>query len=348
MDKNYQQFKQKFLFATGILLLTALIVVILFNAFYVFLLIFASIVAAVVLRGLAEQISKPTKLPKKTSLILVIVSLFIICIGTILLLGPSVSEGFQNLRERLPQAIEQLQDYITRTEIGKKVLENIEENDFFSESNMANQAWGVFSTALGALIGILVVFIVSLYLSFDTKLYTLNGVVKLFPFDKREKVINTLSAMATALRWWILGQFGSMVIIGTLTWLGLSILGVPLALTLGILAGLLTFVPNLGPIIASIPTLLVALSISPATALYTLILYTVLQNLEGYFITPMIEKKAVSLPPALLILFQLLMGVLLGAFGLILAAPLLVVVMVLVQLLYVKETLEDDIKVLGE
>jgi predicted PurR-regulated permease PerM len=348
MSKEITLFRQKVFVASGIILLIIVLVFILTKATWVFLLIFASIIVAVVFRGLANLISRKLPVPTKLSLAMVIFLTFFIIVGTAFLLGPSIAEGMDNLSKRLPESFKELESYLISLPMGERLIDNIRNSDFMQEDNLAVQVWGFFSTAVGALIGILIILILSLYLTFDTKLYTFHGIVKLFPHAKRDKVIEIMNAMAKALRWWVLGQFGSMFIIGVLTWIGLTILGVPLAFTLGLLAGILTFVPNIGPIAAAVPTLLLALSVSPTTALYVAILYTFLQNLEGYFITPMIEKKAVSLPPALLITFQILMGVLLGAFGLILAAPLLVVVMVAIQILYVQETLDDDVKVLGE
>jgi len=139
-----------------------------------------------------------------------------------------------------------------------------------------------------------------------------------------------------------------MLILGVLTTLGLWILGIPLALTLGIIAAVLSFIPNIGPIISAVPAILIALIESPSKALYVIFLYIGIQTVESYLITPIIQKKAVHLAPALLIAVQIMIGVLLGALGLLLATPLMVVIIVLVQMLYVQDTLGYDVTVLGE
>jgi predicted PurR-regulated permease PerM len=118
-------------------------------------------------------------------------------------------------------------------------------------------------------------------------------------------------------------------------------LGVPLALTLGLLAGLLSFIPNFGPILSAFPAILLAFIESPMLALYTAALYILVQLIESNIVTPLIEKETVELPPALTIMFQLALAVLVGGLGLVLATPLLAVIMVLVQLVYIEDVLGD-------
>jgi predicted PurR-regulated permease PerM len=132
-----------------------------------------------------------------------------------------------------------------------------------------------------------------------------------------------------------------MIFIGLLTWIGLSILGVPLALTLGLIAGLLSFIPNFGPILSALPALLLAFIESPRSALYVGGLYILVQLIESNIVTPLIEKETVELPPALTIMFQLSLAVLVGGLGLVLATPLLAVIMVLVQMVYIEDVLGD-------
>jgi predicted PurR-regulated permease PerM len=134
-----------------------------------------------------------------------------------------------------------------------------------------------------------------------------------------------------------------MAVVGTTTTLGLWLLGVPLALTLGLLAALFGFVPYIGPLVAAIPALLLALMNGPQLALYVLLLYLTIQLIESYILTPIVEQQAVSLPPALTITVMLLLGVLVGGLGLALAAPLTACVLVLIKMLYVEDALGDSI-----
>ncbi|MDQ3179715.1 MAG: AI-2E family transporter, partial [Acidobacteriota bacterium] len=144
----------------------------------------------------------------------------------------------------------------------------------------------------------------------------------------------------------LIGKVASMIFIGLLTWIGLYILGVPLSLTLGLIAGLLSFIPNFGPIFSAVPAILLGFIDSPIKALYVLILFIVVQIIESNVVTPMIERRTVELPPALTIVVQLALGILIGGLGLVLATPLLVVVMVLVQMVYIQDILGDrDVEV---
>ena len=132
-----------------------------------------------------------------------------------------------------------------------------------------------------------------------------------------------------------------MSIIGVCTGLGLWLLGVPLPLSLGVLAVLLTFVPNVGPIIAALPQTLLAMQMSTNTALYVIVFNIALQGAESYLITPMVQRYEVSLPPVLTISAQLLMGLIIGVIGVMMAAPLTIAVMLLVQMLYIHDYLGD-------
>jgi predicted PurR-regulated permease PerM len=116
-----------------------------------------------------------------------------------------------------------------------------------------------------------------------------------------------------------------------LTWLGLTLLGVPLALILAVLAGLLAFIPNIGPVIAAVPAVLLSLLEGPQMALYVALLYIGVQTVESYLITPFIQRRTVSLPPALTIAAQFLLGMQAGGFGLFVATPLAAVGLTLAQ-----------------
>ena len=132
-----------------------------------------------------------------------------------------------------------------------------------------------------------------------------------------------------------------MAVVGLITTIGLWLLGIPLASTLGLITGLFEFAPFIGPILAAVPAVLIAFTQSPMDALYVIILYIAIQQIEGYLITPYVQKRAVDLPPALTIFAQLLMGVLFGLFGLLLATPLVAASMVIVRMAYIEDVLGD-------
>ncbi len=157
-----------------------------------------------------------------------------------------------------------------------------------------------------------------------------------------------LGALGYTLRWWLVGRFLTMAVNGLFSGIGLWLLGIPLALGLGLLTALLNFVPNIGPILSMIPAVLLALAEGPDKALYVLVLYLVLQNLEGFVLEPLVQQCTVALPAAIVIGSQVLLGVLLGSLGVLLATPLIACLFVLVKLLYVRDTLGDTIDVAGE
>jgi predicted PurR-regulated permease PerM len=150
------------------------------------------------------------------------------------------------------------------------------------------------------------------------------------------------------LRRWLLGTFISMIVVGIVTGIGLTLLHVPLAGLLAIIACLLTFIPYLGTIISMIPALLLALLVSPSTVVYVLLLYLFAHALEGYLVTPMVQSRTVRLIPGWLIMSQLVGGLAAGVFGVLIAAPLLVTITIIVQSLYLEDVLGDNMQVLGE
>ncbi|MDP2246517.1 MAG: AI-2E family transporter, partial [Nitrosomonadales bacterium] len=140
---------------------------------------------------------------------------------------------------------------------------------------------------------------------------------------------------------WLVGKAISMIIVGTVTTIGLMALGMPLALMLGIIAGLLDFIPYLGPLIAAVPAIMIALVEDPALALYVALLFTGIQLLQSYLLEPFIVRKSVTLPPALTIFMQVLLGSLFGLIGVALAIPFTVVLKVLIEMLYLKESFSE-------
>ncbi len=139
-----------------------------------------------------------------------------------------------------------------------------------------------------------------------------------------------------------------MVVNGILTAIGLWFLGIPMALSLALLAGVLNFIPNFGPLIAGIPAVLIALTISPQAALFVGLLYIVVQSVDGYVFTPLVNRRSVELPPALTISAQVILGVLVGGMGVVLAGPLTAMLIVIVRMLYVEDTLGKENRMLNE
>lgn len=318
----------------------------------VFLLLFAGGLLAVFLGGLATALSKRTPLPYGASLALVLVAVAVFFAGAGLWIGPRLAEQGSALAERLPEAIERVRSQLTvRYAWARELFQrapNAEQVLSGSGGGLPSEVVGAASIASTALTNALIVGVIGIYLAISPGLYT-QGATRLLPKPRRARAGEALSAAGHALRWWLVGRFASMVVVGILTGTGLFVAGVPLALTLGFIAALLSFVPYIGPIAAAVPAVLIALTISPAKALYVVGIYALVQILESYLITPMIQDRAVSIPPALLVSAQVVAGVLAGLLGILIATPLAVTVVVAVQMLYVEDALGDQaVEVLGE
>ena len=163
----------------------------------------------------------------------------------------------------------------------------------------------------------------------------------LLPRKGRPRAYEVLDEIGSVLRRWLVGRMITMVAVGTAASIGLWALDVPLAFTLGILTGLLEFIAYIGPVLAAVPALLIAFNLDPLLAFYVLLLYVAIQTAENYLLTPLIEQRAVALPPALVIFTTLLLGVLAGPLGVILASPLTATGIVAVKLLYVEDVVEQ-------
>ncbi len=199
----------------------------------------------------------------------------------------------------------------------------------------------LFQTTFGLVVNSLLIFFVGLFLAVSPSTYR-NGIVQLVPPPRRDRAQQVLDATSETLWRWLLGRFGSMLATGLGAFLLLLALGVPMASTLGIVTALLTFIPNIGAAIALSLAMLFALPQGMGTVGAVLGGYMALQLVESYVITPLIQQTAVSLPPAMLIAFQAIMGVLFGFIGAAVASPLLAAGKTLVQMLYVKDYLGDS------
>ncbi len=209
--------------------------------------------------------------------------------------------------------------------------------------NQKGNSWisSLFRSTFGFLGDMYTILFLGIFLSAAPKDYV-NGMVALLPQRGREKGRATLERIGDNLRKWFKGMVFSVLITFALTAIGLLLLKQDLWLILAISAGLLTFIPNFGPIIALIPAVLIGLLQGPETALYIALLYIGVQLVESNFITPFIQKKMLDTPPALLLFFQMIMGVISAGWGVVMATPLLVVIMTLVQELYMKHSTKND------
>jgi predicted PurR-regulated permease PerM len=298
---------------------------------------FGGIVVAAVIHALAEPLKRFRGISHGLRLSIALVAMLVLLGLVGWLFGSQVSSQADELQRLLPQQYHRVMAWVARTQLGRTFLSS------FKASASGASAVGGIGTGLatffrGALDAVLILFL-GVYFAFDPELYV-GGFLRLLPPIRRPQVRAALLEAGIALKKWLRAQLVAMVLVGILAGVGLAIVGVPLALVLGGLAALLEFIPVVGPIIFAIPAVLVAFSQGPRTAFYALLVFTAIQQLESNVIIPLLQRWAVKMPPVVGLLAVLAAGVLLGPGGIIFAAPIAVVTIELVKLLYVEDTLE--------
>ncbi|SFG07789.1 AI-2E family transporter [Pontibacter chinhatensis] len=311
---------------------------------YFFLLVFAAILLAVLFCGMTDWIVDKLHLKRGWSLLLAVLLFFGLIIGAFWLIAPTVSEQVQEMQQTIPKALTRVQDWLSQYGWGQKLVEQVPDDmskAMPEQDALLSKVSGVFSSALSFLADFLIVIITALFLASNPSLYTV-GFTKLFPVRNRSRVMEVLGKSYATLKSWLVGMLSAMAIIGVSSAIGYSLIGLPLALALALIAFFLAFIPNVGPWIAGVPAVLVGLTEGPQMALYVVLVYGGIQMVESYLITPIIFQKTVDMPPALLLFFQVLLGILQGALGLLLAAPILAVLMVWIQEFYIRDVLEAE------
>lgn len=350
-DSAYSFLKKVLIFVL-IALAVTLLVMFVGRAIDTLLIIFAGVLLGTIFRSARDFIHQTFHLRLSISLVVVVLTFLSVVVGISYLLAPHIADQAEMFYEQLPETWEMTKQEISRFGWGRELArENPNIRDFFeAESDQADDNYdmtksilGYLSTTVAIIAGLILVFVIAIYIAAEPKLYT-EGLVRLFPKNRRKQVVEIMNEIAITIQWWMVGQVCSMIILGTLATLGLWLLGVPYALLLGALTAFMTFIPNLGPIIAAVPILLISLTVSVETAIYVGIFYVILQGIEGYFITPMIHRRAISVPPVLIITIQFLLYYLIGFLGVLLAMPLIGCAMVIVKRLYIQDILGDSLE----
>ena len=335
-------FSRKVLHAALIVAGVVLAVLLAWQISYVILITFSAILLAILLRSIMQPLRRYLRLSDGASIICVIVILLLA--GTLLFsfLTARVETQIERLSQTVPKSLEQIEAYLRTHAWAGWAIERGNLKRLLSASPLA---LGTVTSALGRGAGIIisafVVFSLALYFAVHPQVY-IRGSLALIPYSERPLYARLFSELGTTLRGWLLGQLITMSIIGVLTGIGLYVLDVPLALTLGLLAFVLDFVPYFGPIAAAVPGILFALAENPAKALYVTLLYLAVQQFEGIVVSPLVQKRTISIPPVLTIISITLFGLLFGFLGFLLAAPLMAATLVLVRVLYLEQLIERE------
>jgi predicted PurR-regulated permease PerM len=305
----------------------------------VFILGFGAIIAAVTLDSLSAPVAEKLKMSQHWALALTTTVLFLISIGFLAAFGTRAADQFALLAAQLPGAWAVTRDWLGSWELGRWVL-SLGESAANGASSTIVSALPLASGLLGWLANIALILVIGIYLAADPHAY-LDGAIRLLPPSKRKRGRQIINAAGDDLRKWLLAMTLDMLFLGFVTGVGLYLIGVPVAFALGILSGVSVFVPYIGPIVAVVPGLLIALSVSPTLALWAALVYVVAQQLEGNISLPLLQRWSVRMPPAVSLLAIVAFGLLFGLWGVLLATPLAVVTLRIVRMAYVEDFLEE-------
>lgn len=298
---------------------------------------FGGVVMATVIRTLAQPLARFKGLSLRLRLTIALVALVVVFGLLAWMFGRQVAAQADELRRLLPQQSRRVMSWLQQSELGRTWLDSLKnwENELKTKGGLGTAA----ASFLGGTLDAILIAFLGIYFAFDPELY-IGGALRLLPPGWRPRVRRALDQAGIALRKWLMAQMIAMILVGVLAGVGLALIGVPLALVLGALAALLEFIPVAGPIIFGLPAVLVAFSKGPRVAIYAVLVYTAIQQLESNLIIPLLQRWAVRMPPVVSLLAVLAAGLLLGPAGIVFAAPLAVVTIELVKHLYVEDTLE--------
>jgi predicted PurR-regulated permease PerM len=320
--------------------LVAVAALLLWQLTAVALVIFSSILIAVAFCGLAEPISKFLKLPHAAS-VLIVTLIFVGSIAAPLgIYGKHLWAQFDEVALDIPAALERLKQSIESHPSGRLLEELVGGADFSKAAAPVAQHLGALASAFGTITSYAIFMLFGgIYLALDPGLYT-RGLIRFTPVDQRDHVRRFLGRSGTALRTWLFTQLLVVLMNGIFSTLGLWAFGVDSAVALGILAGVLSFIPYVGTIAAMVIGALAALAQGPQFAIYALIVLGAVSFLEGYFVTPYIQSRTLSIPPVTLLFSLFAFTVLFGTLGIILAAPLTIAAIMAIDTFYAPAEVE--------
>lgn len=364
-DFPHKEFIQKVGIVVAITALTGLFILLLLKAFNVLLLIFAGVLVACFFWGIAGLFSRGFNLNDKVSLILSVVLVLGLLTGGFFLLKERLSKQVQQVQKQLPQTWQNVKEDLKQYTWGQAILQKaqtpLQSTENQSGSGKASESSGSSKSessgiggnqqllqyvskfvkgVFGVLADLYIVIFIGIFFMATPALYK-RGMLWLVPPKQRDRGSSVINAMGLTLKGWLLGRIIAMTFVAVLVSVGLWILGVPAPLALGIFAGLMDFIPNIGPLIAMIPGVLISTMEGGAKPVYVFLLYFGVQLLESNVVNPLLQHRIIRLAPAMVLIAQVLLGYLAGFLGLLLATPLFAIIMVALEMIYVEDLLKD-------
>lgn len=275
-------------------------------------------------------------------------------------IGPSIRDQTREISRELPKAMQSIDAWVNKTPVKSLVQpepqppQKAAQGGGSTGGGLTGQIgkemrgatkflFPIVSSVFGAVGGLIIVLFIAMYIAAEPGLYR-KGLLHLVPHAQRDRAEEWLTTLRDTLRQWLVARFIAMVLVGVLTGLGLAALDVKGAAALGVLAGLLEFVPFFGPIASAVPALAVALIDSPDKAMWVAGLYIVMQQVEGNVITPLLLQNRLDVPPVMTVVAVAALGVVFGVVGMLIAEPLLAAVLVTTKMLYVQDVVGDPVK----
>ncbi len=313
----------------------------------VLLLAFAAVVFATAINQLVRLLQKKFNLKRQTAIAIAVTGVLTFIIGFIALVIPPFIDQFQQLIMLIPVGLEQLSNWnkwlsnILPNSLIKEVrgLETLTQNLQSFIDKFISNFFDLFSSTLGIFLNSLLVIVVTIMLLSNPTPYR-QMFLLMFPAFYRQRVKTILKKCEQNLGGWAIGIIFNMAVIAIMSGIGLLLLGVRLPLANSLLAGMLTFIPNLGPVLSVVPPAAMALLDAPWKALAVVLLYIVIQQIESNILTPIVMQRQVSLLPAVTLLSQVAFAVFFGILGLFLALPITVVAQVWLKEVLVKDVLD--------
>ena len=327
-------FSKKVWLAGGILSLIFIGIILIKILLEVFVLILAGVLIAIYFHACADILKKFLHWNSKLSVVVSVMINLLFLAGFFWFVGARLQQQISELSNTLPQTIQNAKDQMGRTALGNKALQLL--NSTGDSEKTMNVVKRFFSSGFGILSDLYIVILLGLFFTASPSLYK-TGIISLLPVKAKEKGKELITDLRNVLKKWLEGEIIGFFFIAILTGIGLLIMGMPLVLTLALIAGLLNFIPNFGPLIALIPAVLIALMQEPSTAIIIACMYTFIQILQTSVTQPIIQKKMVNIPPALTIFGQVSLGMLIGFWGVLLAVPIVVIFMTVINKLYIQK-----------
>ncbi|MGH6813380.1 MAG: AI-2E family transporter [Methylocella sp.] len=338
-----QRTDPNFLQRTVVFVLVALTPFLVWYLFNVILIAVGAIVLASLLRLGAKPLRRWLRLPQSIALTMSILLLLASVGGIAYLFGAQITSDFQNVIDRAQVAEASIRASLQASQFGKTVLSHISGANY-SVTKILSSVFSITTTFIEAIV---VLLITSVYLAAQPEVY-IAGIIQLFPPKLHKSAADTLDSIGNGLRLWLIGQIIQMFLVGLLSGIAVWIIGLPSPLALGLIAGAAEFIPYIGPIIASIPAILVAATKDSSAVIWTIVAYLLIHQIEGDLFVPLIQRRMVYIPPAVILLGIATITVLFGSLSIIFAAPIVIIVFVAVKKIYIRDTLHGKTDIPGD